>query len=415
MYLKNWIFYLFSVYPIAIIIGNLAINLIIILIATLYIFHLSLNKSSFLLKDKLFILLVFFFISLIINLFFSNDVNLSYPRVLKFFFIIFFILSFNFLLKNFEHSQIKKIYTIWFAIFFIILIDLLIEYLSGKNIIGLISTMPGQRLASFTGGVTITESESVIGYFFYGFVLIFLSIFYQFFKNQKINIILAYFLILVSFLIGERSNFIKVFIIINVFTILVYEIKFRTKILFFLILTFSLITFVNFNHTYKVRYYNQIKNILKNDSSFIYINNSQYGAHYNVAKKIFIDNPIFGVGIKNFRIESGSKKYENLDHPKNHLRIATHPHQIHYEFLSETGLIGYLSFLIFIILSLFYSIKTYIKNKNIFQLSGILFVTTSILPMLPSGSFLSTFSSSVFWINYSIMMGYIYSKSKIKY
>ena len=35
-----------------------------------------------------------------------------------------------------------------------------------------------------------------------------------------------------------------------------------------------------------------------------YLDNSNYGAHRNVAKEIFLDNPIFGVGIKNFRFES---------------------------------------------------------------------------------------------------------------
>ena len=180
-----------------------------------------------------------------------------------------------------------------------------------------------------------------------------------------------------------------------------------------MILILGLITLVNFNETYKIRYYNQIVKIFENKKGFLLINNSQYGAHYNVAKEIFLDNPIFGVGIKNFRIESASKKYDNLDHPKNNLRVSTHPHQIHYEFLSETGAVGYLCFLVFIILSLYYSFNNYLKYKNIFQLSGILFVTTSILPLLPSGSFLSTYNSSIFWINYAVMMGYI-SSNKVK-
>lgn len=415
MLLKNWIFYLFSIFPIAIVIGNFAINLVIALISIFYILIIFLNKDEFVFQNKQFYLLSFFFISLVVNLFFSNDINLSYPRVLKFFFIIFFILSFRYLINNLNDSRVNNIYKTWFIFFTIILIDLVIEYYSGKNIFGLISTMPGQRLASFTGGSNIAQSESVIGYFFYGFVLIFLSVFYQFFKEPKINYFIAYFLIIISLLIGERSNFIKVFIIVNLFILLVYKINLKTKITFFSVLIISLILFVNFNQIYKVRYYNQIVNIFKNDGQSLFINNSQYGAHYNVAKEIFFDNPYFGVGIKNFRLESSLKKYDNLDHPKNHLRNSTHPHQVHYEFLSETGIIGYLSFLIFIILSLYYSLKNYIINKNIFQLSGILFVSTSVLPVLPTGSFLSTYNSSVFWMNYAIMVGYISFNKKLDY
>ena len=133
--------------------------------------------------------------------------------------------------------------------------------------------------------------------------------------------------------------------------------------------------------------------------------NSQYGAHYNVAKEIFLDNPIFGIGIKNFRIESYKKKYDDLDHKFNHLRGATHPHQIHYELLAETGLIGYLSFILFMIISLIFFFKNFKNNKNIYEFSGMLFVIISLLPLIPSGSFFSTYSAGLFWFNYSIMMG----------
>jgi len=89
------------------------------------------------------------------------------------------------------------------------------------------------------------------------------------------------------------------------------------------------------------------------------------------------------------------------------MKGSTHPHQIHLEFLSETGLFGYSIFLIFIILSIFLSIKSNLKNKNVFQFSGILFVIFSLLPLIPTGSFFSTYSSGLFWINYSLMVGYI--------
>ena len=154
-----------------------------------------------------------------------------------------------------------------------------------------------------------------------------------------------------------------------------------------------------------------MKKVFQEGGINYFLDYTQYGAHYNVAYKIFKDNPIFGVGIKNFRIESASKKYDNLKHPSNKVRSATHPHQLHYEFLAETGIFGYLSFLIFIFISLFRSIKSYLLTKNNFQLSSILFVAISILPLLPTGSFLSTYSSSIFWINYAIMMGYINIKN----
>ena len=57
------------------------------------------------------------------------------------------------------------------------------------------------------------------------------------------------------------------------------------------------------------------------------------------------------------------------------------------------------------------SIKNYLKTKNLYQLSGIIFVIVSLLPILPTGSFLSTFTSSIFWLNFAIMCGYNNFKS----
>ena len=121
----------------------------------------------------------------------------------------------------------------------------------------------------------------------------------------------------------------------------------------------------------------------------------------------------FGAGIKNFRIESSSKKYENLDHPYNDIRANTHPHQIHYEFLSETGLFGYISFVIFIFFSFYLTLKNYVKNKNLYQFSAFLYVLISLLPLLPSGSFFSTYTSSLFWLNYAVMVSYINNKIRL--
>ena len=133
---------------------------------------------------------------------------------------------------------------------------------------------------------------------------------------------------------------------------------------------------------------------------------SQYGAHKDTALKIFKEYPIFGVGIKNFRYESGKPKYFNKEYTVSDRRQATHPHQIHLEFLSETGLFGYISFLIFILSSVIISTKNYFKNKNVFQLSGIIYIFSTLIPLLPSGSFLSTFNSSIFWINFAIMVAF---------
>ena len=165
--------------------------------------------------------------------------------------------------------------------------------------------------------------------------------------------------------------------------------------------------FISLNEETKYRYYLQIKPLYAKDGLNNFLKQSQYGAHYNAAFKIFKEYPVFGAGIKNYRLESSKEKYRNEDYSKTDFRWASHPHQIHFEFLSETGLFGYISFLIFIITSVYLSTKSYLKNKNLFQLTSIIYIVVFLIPFLPSGSFFSTYFSSLFWINYAIMMSYI--------
>ena len=397
--LDKFLLVIFSFYPLAILIGNFSINLFILITGSLFFYKFIKKKESLNIDKKIFFLLIFFLISLFINLIFTNNFYLSYQRVTKFIFVIFFILSFSFLIKNY-FQNLESIFKIWSLIFLIVIIDLLIEFFLGKNILGQNSIMPG-RLASFTG------EESVIGSFFLGFCLIFLSYIYEKKKDIKLNLLIAISLIVVSFLIGERANFVKTFIAIIIYIFFVYRVSIKIKIFsFILIICLIYPTFLTLNNDYKHRYFTDIRLIIGENGLKNYLDNSTYGSHRNVAKEIFLDNKLFGVGIKNFRIESANEKYDNLEHKYNYKRVSNHPHELYYEFLSETGIFGLICFLIFIVSSISLSLKNYLKHKNIYQLSGLIFVSVSILPIIPSGAFLSTMVSSIFWINYAIMIGY---------
>ena len=63
-------------------------------------------------------------------------------------------------------------------------------------------------------------------------------------------------------------------------------------------------TFFYSSDSVKNRYYNQIGNIYSIDGFKKYFKESHYGAHQNAAYRIFKDNILFGVGLKNFREES---------------------------------------------------------------------------------------------------------------
>ena len=150
------------------------------------------------------------------------------------------------------------------------------------------------------------------------------------------------------------------------------------------------------NENLKYRYLDQI--------NYSKISESLYFQHYKSAISVYKENPYFGVGIKNFRNEIVKEKYiSNKDWNNRHI-ISTHPHQINFEILTETGIFGFLCYLIFFLLSFFKTSKIYFKNKNVFLLSALLFCLIYLNPILPSGSFFTTYSATIFWMNFALMI-----------
>ena len=163
-FLEAFNLFLLAFYPVALIIGNLLINMTILLFSVSFFINLKKNKVYF--KQEIFYLLIFFFISLLINLFFSTNFENSLPRIIKMFFIIIFVFEIQRLVQNDKYGYMKYIYLFWFMIFVILTIDIIFEIIVGHNILGFISYMPG-RIASFFG------DELIVGAFYHGFVLFF--------------------------------------------------------------------------------------------------------------------------------------------------------------------------------------------------------------------------------------------------
>ena len=112
-------------------------------------------------------------------------------------------------------------------ILIIVLLDCIFEIIFGFNTLGFYAQMPG-RIASFFG------EELVVGAFIHGFSLFLIS--YLIIKNSNNYIISIIILgiIIISFMVGERSNFIKLFISIIIFSIFAFRVNIFRKILTFL-------------------------------------------------------------------------------------------------------------------------------------------------------------------------------------
>jgi O-antigen ligase len=160
---------------------------------------------------------------------------------------------------------------------------------------------------------------------------------------------------------------------------------------------------------FKSRFYHHIF-IDQNTNKLIFIGKNikdlaktnQYINHYLTAIEIFKDNKIFGAGLKNFRYVSHKKKYNLVEGARR--GGSTHPHQIHFEILSETGLVGYILLFGMLIYFMVKGLNSFVKSKNILNLSAFIFVLATLLPLIPSGSFFTSYTATLFWINFSFLL-----------
>ena len=390
-------YFVICILPLCLLSGSLFINLAVILIDIFFIIEIYKKKKFSEFKNIFFILLSFFYFILILNIFFNTGDFFSFERQIGFIRFLIFVFAIKYYLIFKSKKYFDNILNIWSIFFLIVTFDVYFEFIFGFNMLGNVSYMEG-RLSSFLG------SELKIGNFYNGFIFLIIS---HLILKKKFNLYTATLIITffsASFIIGERSNFLKIFIGFVLFIFLAKQINFKLYILTSLILISFSVGLLSSSMNNRL---NQIIIPVKNMGVINYIKTSHYGVHYETAYRIFLQNKIFGVGLKQFRNESRKDIYKNnVNNIYDRDNWATHPHQTHFEVLSETGIVGYLSFIMLFMIAISISFKKYLESKNIYLLSGLIFVVTSLIPILPSGSFFTTYSATIFWINFAVMISF---------
>jgi O-antigen ligase len=394
--------FLIIILPISLLAGSLINNLNVILIVIFFLLDCRVRNNFHIFKEKSFLFLFLIWLYLIFNSLYVGETSDSIIRSLGYIRFFIFAYAIHFYLNIQEQFYQKKIFKYWAFLFLIVSIDLTFEAIFGNNIMGNVSTYPA-RLVSFTG------DELKIGGFYFGFIALALAFFYDY--NKKLFLLFFIIFFILSLLIGERANFIKIFLMYLMFIFFIFEIKFYKKILIFLVFLITTSSIVMSVPGFKSKFYNHIFNVNNMDSSDkITLNNlkveklikNKHFAHYYTAINIFKENPIFGVGLKEFRFESRDKKYSPI---RGSYGFGLHPHQVHFEILSELGIVGYF----LIISNLFYIIFNFLKNNrnhanNIYIKFSAIFIIASFIPLIPSGSFFTTYGATIYWINYSLLI-----------
>ena len=397
-----------SFLPIGLLIGTGVSELLLILLATLFIIRSLSKKNSQWYKNFYFLILTILWIILILNLIFSRYPENSILRSLGFVKYIIFIFCVVYCLKI--KNNLNIIFSIWTIILLIVSFDVHFEYIFKYNVLGFTS-VDQDRIASFL------RKELKIGHFVLGFCFICSGFIFEKYNHKPNTYIAVSFLITIFFigsiiLTGERSNTIRA-----ILGLILYLLLFSTKFNFnrkkiFLILAIVIIAFFSISEKIQRRFNVFIIEPIKQKGFIETYKGSQHAAHHYTAIEIFKSNLLFGIGNKNFRIECKNKKYYNPSYERTTERCATHPHQIYFELLSEHGIIGTAGILSIIFYTIYKSLIIYKRNNNLIHLGSIIFIIITFIPFLPSGSFFTSFAATIFWINFSIMIFYNLKNAK---
>ena len=411
------VFIIFNYFLVAIFYGPALINLFYFLILILFIYKLYIKEISLSIKlNTSLVLQIIFCFYLIINSFSLNEsVLISYKSIFYFrFFLIAYIIS---VIINDKDNTLKYISLIFLLCSIFLSIDIIYQSQTGRDFFGfeaglcrypngsyLIDPSLCERFSGFFG------NEFIAGNFLSTFGLYFLYLYYIKIKKNiviKLVLFLSLILILSALIIsGERNAFLGVMIIF--FFNLIFNKKIR-KYLFFVFLIFSLILFFSFKKFEHIqhRYVDWPIELIKAKDGNIFkkLIQTPWGSHYLASYEIFIDNKLFGSGFKSFRSECKKNQYsfetinKKYDLGLTYSGCSTHPHNMYIEILMETGIVGFILFLIMIYFVLF---TPYFKNSKYLKDKGMVIFTLSIIvsiifPFRPTGSFSSTIYSTNIW------------------
>lgn len=430
--------YLIFLFPLAFILGNLAINSLVFLIGIIGL--ITYKKEIFQIKNnKTLMLVVSFFVYLLfISIYedFKNPKNVEVIKSILYLRFLLFMLVIRCMVSNNE-IQLKYFLILCLVFSTFVAFDVIIQQLIGKDLFGFEAT------AYHNSG--IFNKERVAGGYISKFLFLGIFSIPLFFtsKNKKIYnlfFILIFLIGLTGILLsGNRMPSVMLVVFIFLMIIFLKNLRFVSSITLVLTILVFLIS-LTFDYQYK-RYYRSFYGNLINMSSVFLDTTKKYvtekinkrtsqasifqeeanvgyegekwvwkfwSGHtviYLTAIDIWNDRPILGSGIKSFRERCKIKK--NL-----HNRVCTlHPHNYYLEILTDTGLIGFILFMGPIYFLLFKNLISRSREKfeshQGFFYSLLFILIIEFIPLKSSGSFFSTNSGAYIFL----ILGLVLSKN----
>lgn len=389
---------LFVLLPLFLISGPFLADLALSLIALIFLYQTYCDRQLLsYYKNKFVYFFLIFWLYLLFNSIFQNQ-NFDSLRVSIFYFrfIIFSLAIWHML--DIDEKILKNLFYSFLFCFGILIIDGFYQLYFGYNILGMPLIM--DRVSSLFG------DELVLGsYISRLFPILFALVIYLYKDLNKFFLYIVSIIFILSetlvFVSGERSSFF--FINLSAIFIIFLIKDFKKQRIITLLLSVVLISGITyFNDTAKKMIIDKsisqlTDNGLGGTSEEIYIFSWQHTEHYKSSLKMFNDNKLFGVGVKNFRIFCSDERYSLSDRTCN-----SHPHNTYIQLLAETGFIGFafifgfFMFFLYQVLRHFYFSFKKIYIFNDFEIALLSAILITLWPLVPTGSFFNNYINIIY-------------------
>lgn len=394
--------------PIVLITGPALPDIFLSLIAFYFLVISILKKKWYYYKNPLvYGFLIFSIYGIIRSLFSENLIeSLTNEGSVFYFRYIFFAMGVWYLLDNNSHIS-KCLLIVSIFCLTLVCIDGLYQYFVGINFFGN-EKFHVDRLTGFFG------KEPIIGRYISFLSIFTFALIYQNYNKTKKTMISSILLLVacevIVFLTGERAALF--YVSLYALLILIFIPRYRIyRIIGLFISVIIILGILQINPTAKSRMVDTtIEQVTQTKIPYLPYS-SHHEEHYVSALKMFIDNPLFGVGTNTFRIECKKPEYKYKKRS-----CSSHPHHIYLQTLAELGIVGFLflaTFFLYIsiigIRQLFMIIKSD-KNKQIpfeyFLYAMILFVYW--WPIIPHMSLYNNWNNVLLMLPMGYFMKYFY-------
>jgi O-antigen ligase len=422
-FLDRILLFLVFFFPLIIVLRSTAINIATIVVSIIILFNFFKKTRTEILKNKLVIYLIIFFLFIFINsIIHFNSFDMLLKSLGNFRYLL---LSFAVFLVFEKMSDRQQKFFIYFNIIIISLIafDIFYQFIFYKDIFGFLPGMCSDifpikcvRFSGVFGDELIAGSYlSQIGFLIIMLFLKTLNLNKNFF-SFLIKLFLFLFSISIILLTGERTALL--IIIISFFFICFFKKKISK---FFFIFFFSLTLFffsaqkIESINSRFIKLFDGWGSTSKEVTIINKITESPWSFHYQAAIELFLEKPFLGQGPRSFRIKCENtiidkKTRENRDYYRDYRACSTHPHNYLLEFFSEYGIFGgffFIGLFLLVFISVYQKNKN-TKNENVFIFIGIgSLILAIIFPIKPSGSFFSTFNASVLFYIFGFFLYYL--------